>query len=231
MRLSMGAIPCGAAAAFILMSGSLAHGGDPVFIEGVTPYLSEADSPWALVAQEWNYFHLDDFETGLISTPGVSYSTGRIDTPGPFTDSVDFDDGLIDGYGQAGHSYFFTGVNDLWMTFDAEALGSLPTRAGLVWTDGGLDSTVTFEAYGPEQELLGLFEMLVGDNTLGGTTDEDRFFGVEFDGGISAIRLITNVQGVELDHVQYGSVPGPAGMAVLLGGLGLLGRGRRRTVR
>ena len=65
MRSSMGAIPYGVTAAFILVSGSFASGSDPVFIEGDTPYLSEADSPWIGIAESFDYFHLENFEDAL----------------------------------------------------------------------------------------------------------------------------------------------------------------------
>ena len=46
----------------------------------------------------FSYFHLEDFEDGLLNTPGVTvreFATTNISTA--FSDSVDGDDGVIDG--------------------------------------------------------------------------------------------------------------------------------------
>src|SRR6185312_15032118 len=49
---------------------------------------------------------LETFESGSLTTPGVTPSTGSVVPPGGITDSVDGDDGAIDGSGTAGHSFF-----------------------------------------------------------------------------------------------------------------------------
>jgi len=68
---------------------------------GPTPYLSFNDSPFKGLS--FSKFFLEDFEDGLFNVPGV---TGVSNTPGtslgvggnhPFSDSVDGDDGTIDG--------------------------------------------------------------------------------------------------------------------------------------
>ena len=70
---------------------------------GPTPYSSFADSPFAGGSFSW--FYVEDFEDGLINTPGVSVSplTSAM-AVGGYTDSVDGDDGVIDGSGSGGHS-------------------------------------------------------------------------------------------------------------------------------
>ena len=122
-----------------------------------TPYLSVADSPWALGAVDFSagYFHLEDFENNMsgipITTPGA---TGLIG--GPMTsvccpndhDSVDADDGAIDGSGLGGESWYAIGSSGVRFEFDEVVLGSYPTHAGFVFTDGStIGETLTFEAY------------------------------------------------------------------------------------
>src|SRR5687767_14985597 len=100
---------------------------------GPTPYLSAADSPFA--ATSFGYFHLEDFEDDTL-TPGLTALNGIRIGAGPFTDSVDADDGAIDGSGLDGGSYFSNAATSTFeFVFDAGVLGALPTHAGLVWTD------------------------------------------------------------------------------------------------
>src|SRR5438067_673727 len=70
---------------------------------GPSPYLSFADSPFN--GGSFGYFYLETFEDGALNTPGVTASAGSVTSPGSLTDSVDGDDGTIDGSGTAGHSY------------------------------------------------------------------------------------------------------------------------------
>ena len=69
-------------------------------------YLSEADSPFN--GYDFDSFYLENFEDGLLNVPGVSASTGSVVGPGGATDSVDGDDGTIDGSGTSGKSYLST---------------------------------------------------------------------------------------------------------------------------
>ena len=115
---------------------------------GPTPYLSQLNSPFAADIVGGSVF-LENFEDGSLNTPGVTASAGNVLAAGTGnTDSVDGDDGSIDGSGLAGRSLFFiSGGIGISFTFNAAALpgGALPTRAGIVWTDGG--NPVTFEAF------------------------------------------------------------------------------------
>jgi hypothetical protein len=119
----------------------------------------DADSPFS--GELLSYFHLEDFEDHLLDTPGV---TGAPASPasgvtsvvfGPsIHDSVDGDDGSIDGSGLDGDSYFaINAAAGGTFTFDAGVLGSLPDHAGIVWTDGA--GAVTFKAFGPGHVSLG----------------------------------------------------------------------------
>jgi hypothetical protein len=200
---------------------SLAHA-DPVELVP-TPYLSIADSP--LAGGSHGYFHLETFEDHLLDTPGVSASGGGVTSVvfGPsIHDSVDADDGVIDGSGLSGDSFFSpSGPAGITFTFNAAALGALPTHAGVVWTDAGAGSSVTFSAFGPGGELL--FTRTVAslaDGSNNGETAEDRFFGVINTAGVSAIFVSNSSGGIEVDHLQYaGVVPEPQAAVLMLLGL------------
>jgi IPT/TIG domain len=185
---------------------------------GPSSYLSFADSPFAGLAFE--YFFLEDFEDGQLDTPGVSKSTGGVGPPGPFADSVDADDGAIDGNGNGGSALFSHLSQGFTFTFDAATLGHLPTHAGVVWTDAESPRTTSvflesFDANGLSSGLFGPFT--VGDNTTSGTTLEDRFLGVVDQGGISAIRIFHQAAQIEVDHLQYGWMPPCEGEPCILG--------------
>jgi hypothetical protein len=200
-----------------------------------SPYLSFVDSPFA--GGTYQYFYLEDFEDGALNTPGVTASGGFVLPPGPSRDSVDGDAGPIDGFGTSGYSYY-PNSSSVTFTFDPVALGSLPTQAGLVWTDVGFSDkglgydTVTFEAFDAGGVSLGSVVLDVGDGDFHGQTAEDRFFGATNDAGISRITLTSHFSGDwEMDHLQYGCQPPavPAPGTLLLAVLGsALTRFRRR---
>ena len=204
------------------------------------------DSPF--VGLPFSYFHLEDFEDHLLNTPGVTAVTGSgvtsmVGFSGLIIDSVDEDDGVINGSGtnpgvKTGDSFFGGGIPGIKFSFDAGVLGALPTHAGMVWTDGA--GTIAFEAFGADGSSLGVFGPFGhADGTFFGTTAEDRFYGVIDAGGISAIRLLNTAGGIEVDHLQYGLLgegggPGviPEPSSLLLLGLGGLATGvmrRRKT--
>ena len=214
---------------------------------GPSPYLSQADSPFAASITAGTTY-LETFESGALTTPGVTPSTGSVIAPGGITDSVDGDDGSIDGSGTGGHSFFSgDGATGITFTFDAGVLGHLPTQVGIVWTDGA--GTTTFEAFGPGGASLGqIGPVAIADGTFSGTTAEDRFFGVTNPAGISAIHISNTSGGIEVDHLQYGifgaapppppstTVPVPttsegalALLALVAAAFGLGALGRRRA--
>ena len=159
----------------------------------------------------FSYFYLETFEAGVYATPGMTNSGGEIQPPGIYADSVDGDDGVINGSGSMGRSMHII-TNTVMFTFNTNVLGSWPTHVGVVWTDAGYRADtryfghVLFEAFGPDTNSLGVIgPVAVGDGFDGGQTAEDRFFGVSDSRGISAISLsMTNCTDWELDHVQYG---------------------------
>ncbi len=210
---------------------------------GPAPYLSQADSPFASLITS-GVVVLEDFEDNALNVPFVSASAGAPTGPGGLTDSVDADDGTIDGSGTNGRSMFHSpGSAGITFTFDSSAPGGLPTHAGIVWTDG--EGTTSFEAFGPGGASLGVVgPVALAHATFLGTTAEDRFFGVINASGISAIRISNTQGGIEVDHLQFGGsslappqapadipVLGPLGllgMAALLAIAGVVGVRRRR---
>jgi hypothetical protein len=205
---------------------------------GPVPYLSANDSPFKSVDFSAGYFHLEDFEDGQLNVPGVTASAGAPFGPGSITDSVDADDGAIDGSGTGGNSFFSgAGSSGISFTFDNATLGSLPTHAGLVWTDSGVGATITFQAFDAADQLLGTIGPssepgVFPDNNNSGGTAEDRFFGWTDSAGIGRIFISNSTGGIEVDHLQYGSgtasqpPPPPTGIplpAPIWGGILLLG--------
>ncbi len=196
---------------------------------GPTPYLSFGDSPFNGVG--FTYFHLENFEDHLLNTPGVSASAGGVTSVvfgHGFHDSVDADDGIIDGSSLLGDSYYSaSGGTGITFTFNTSILGALPTHVGIVWTDGL--NPINFEAFGPGGASLGMLTGLHADGSHDGQTAEDRFYGFVNAGGISSITIRNGAGGgIEVDHLQYGlaqvqAVPEPATLILL--GTGLAGVG------
>ncbi|WP_189524748.1 PEP-CTERM sorting domain-containing protein [Methylophilus medardicus] len=182
---------------------------------GPSAYLSANDIPVGFYAGGSPQL-LDTLEDGSLDA-SLSANNGAVYGPTGIADSVDSDDGNIDGFGTAGRSWFSGTV-----TFTFVGNGPLPTAFGLVWTDGS--GTITFSAQDANGQSLGSNAFNgIPDNTFGGTTGDDRFFGVQFAGGIKSITIGTG-GGIEVDHIQYGqmvsSVPEPS-LALMLS-LGLM---------
>jgi hypothetical protein len=216
----------------VALIGGFAVTGEATVI-GPSPYLSFADSPFS--GADFQYFYLEDFEDGALNVPGVTASGGQIWDRGITNDSVDEDDGAIDGYGRALALWSGFGVAALTFSFDETTLGHLPTHVGIVWTDVGWTwpefplgyGNVQFEAYDAQGLSLGLSgPVLLGDGMFCGETAEDRFFGATHEGGISSFTISMPGQGSpgslnwEVDHLQYGyqsqSVPDPGSTFALL---------------
>ncbi len=195
---------------------------------GPSAYLQTSDSPWASEIGS-STFYLEDFEDGLFNTPGVTASAGAPFAPSSITDSVDGDDGNVDGLGTAGRSFFTgDGATGIRFTFSSGTYGALPTHAGIVWTDGGVGTTIRFEAFDGIGSSLGVITGNHADGGFFGTTAEDRFYGWVNPGGIGSILISQPGGGLEVDHLQYGAVPEPATMTVLGLGLASLVARRRR---
>jgi hypothetical protein len=208
------------------------------------PYRSAADSPFDLSGLGETFF-LEDFEDGILSTPGISQIPPLLDpnflatvrSPGEFTDSVYADDGVIDGWGNGGHSLTsrieFIGPTNperhqipIIFEFDASELGFLPNAFGAVWTDGFQGASVDIEI----RDIQGrrerrIISTAVGDESRLGTTADDVFFGVISQSPIERVDVytrfaatISHAESLELDHLQYGlsSVPIPESSTLAL---------------
>ena len=174
---------------------------------GPTPYVQASNSPF--YGLSFSSFYLEDFEDGSLDTLGVLASGTGIYFPpagGASTDSVDEDDGSIDGSGNDGRSLWARSIPGVTFTFNEGVLGSLPTHVGIVWTDGVGETT--FEAFDRDGISLGTIGPVATGvfGQYGGQTDEDRFFGVSYTVGIGSINIKTGpaVLGIEVDHLQYG---------------------------
>lgn len=167
------------------------------------------DSPFANLDFSGGYFYFEDFEDGIFEHPGASASHGdfvTVEFGDTFHDSVDADDGLIDGSSLDGESWFHdeSSAGVTW-TFNATELnGQLPTHVGIVWTDGR--GEITFEAFDADGQLLGVINAEHDNESFNGETDEDRFYGVVNQSGVSAIRISNDnrLNGIEVDHLQWG---------------------------
>lgn len=218
--------------AFLLIAGLAAVAssslfGLPVFY-GPSAYLSAADIPAGLYTAGPTF--LETFEDGTLGG-GITASAGAAIPPGfvGLIDSVDADDGFIDGSGLAGHSWFYgSGATGVRFYFPTGTVA-----AGLVWTDGA--GTITFEAFTPGGVSLGSFAYVgIPDGTHTGGTAEDRFFGVKDTAGIGSIKIKNSAGGIEVDHVQYALAPTGVPDAVnsgllLLAALALAAAARRST--
>lgn len=180
---------------------------------GPTPYFSFTDSPFN--GLPFTYFHLDNFESGT-RTPGYTISAGtRIS--GISSDSVDADDGIINGSGVGYYSLYAGVTNQIVFTFNSSVLGSLPTHAGIVWTDvvdAPIDhyGDVVFTAYDQFSNVIETIgPVLLGDGSGFGQTAEDRFFGIYNSGGIASISItMPESSDFEVDHLQYGFASAPS---------------------
>lgn len=231
----MRSLACLALCVFVgVVSGAEFLGPSPYFaFDGATPSDLSGDpgqaiSPFAGLAAV--YFYLEDFEDSAFDSPGVRLlEFANEDIEFVYSDSVDGDDGVIDGFGNRGagggrgKSLFSARQSSTFtFVFSADVLGTFPTHAGLVWTDVGRDNggtpraedhAVTFEAFdrlGASLGTIGPVEL--GDDFISSETAEDRFLGVIHQEGISSIRVVSATDNWEVDHLQYGSVvPEPTG--------------------
>jgi len=223
-----------AAVALLSMSLLLVSGTAQAAPLGPAPYLSFADSPFT-GPFVFEYFHLETFEDNLFNTPGVTGNGVVTSTAfgGTIIDSVLADGPCPDPSAPDPCNSYFGGAGALTFTFDALALGALPTHVGLVWTDGAGD--ITFTAIAADGGVIGPVSGIPDGDFFGGTA-EDRFFGWVSSTGISSIIISNSAGGIEIDHLQYGrigenptEVPEPASLLLVgTGVVGLVAKVRRR---
>jgi hypothetical protein len=167
---------------------------------GPIPYRCFADYPSVRAA--FSAFPLEDFESDVLS------ESSAIVMPGPWNNASNLDGAGIEGSAGEGDTWFASSDASITFTFSTALLGSLPTDAGLLWTDIGLanvragSDSVLFEAFDASHNLLGVIgPSSLGDGLFAGQTAEDRFFGVTSPGGIASIR-ITSLSSTEREMDQ-----------------------------
>lgn len=178
---------------------------------GPTPYLSEADSPFL------GSVCIEDFEDATFLQPGVTCDNGGVVSViygSGANDSVDADDGVIDGSGLDGDDWFSYG-GPVTFSFDAAIMGGLPTQVGIVWTDGaGYTTFEAFDRFGISLGVIG--PVLIADGYYNGTTADDHFFGIDYAGGVGSITIACGGS-QEVDHLQFSCPQGQATETVRLG--------------
>jgi hypothetical protein len=198
------------------------------------------DSPFDLSGLGSTMF-IEDVEDGTIDTPLAIVDT-IVREPGPLTDSVDADDGVVDGQGNDGHSleatFYRTHPTFPWTHhtyFSILVVDEPVTALGFVWTDGFRQSAVNMGIYGASGNYLGdcTYGSLM-DSFNTGETAEDRFIGVISNESIRRLSFVIDSVGLEpwserfeFDHVHYGhqALPEPGfvlNTILSLTGLGVL---------
>lgn len=172
---------------------------------GPTPYAQFSDTLFGCV--NFTEFFIEDFEDHLLDTPGLSATGGFVTSDGfaAARDSVDIDDGDLncsstnDAGTYQGDSWYT--VITTSFTFDAKALGGLPTHAALVLTDATF-APATATAF---DELGVAFASLIYDfpDPGDGSCLDDYFYGFFSESGISRIEVSVS-DAIEVDHIQYG---------------------------
>jgi hypothetical protein len=158
--------------------------------------------------EDWESFNLNTFVNPLpVTVPGVTVMSGGVTTGGFSPDS---DDGLVDNISNGTvplqTAFALGGSPKAAIDFDAVALGSLPTHAGLVVTGVGsnnVDIAVTAEFFGPGGVSLGTVVSNFNQTSASDSTD-DAFMGWTDEGGIESISVDSSAPGINFDHLQYG---------------------------
>lgn len=203
---------------------------------GPSAYLQTGDTPAGFFCPEcvgW----IEDFELDGVPDPFITIDNGMALDPNSFsglmnsvTDSVDGDDGSVDGQGNGGWSWF-ADTNSIAISF-----ANTVKNAGLVFTDGDRVSTnIRLEAFDSGGNLLAAIDGGdLADDTFTGETAEDRFMGFnDTDAGIASIVLtMDGGSGIEIDHVHWQeacAIPEPStSLMALFAVLGLIGLRKRR---
>ena len=123
---------------------------------GPSAYLQHGDTPDGFACEQCTLV-IEDFEDNSLH-PFLSMSNGQILPPNSrsgiadfVTDSVDGDDGSVDGNGNGGYSWFSSNVRTVTISF-----ANTVKSAGLVFTDGDYNATnVMLEAFNSSGASIG----------------------------------------------------------------------------
>jgi hypothetical protein len=182
--------------------------GENATLIGPVHYRSFAASRFARAS--FAYFHLEDFENGILDTFNVLAPHGMVLQPAGQAVPAEAEDGTTDNARSSHTTWYADGNSILTFSFSKELLGEWPTDAGLIWTDVGFANirggfkSVLFEAFDASNNLLGAIgPSAMGDGLFAGQTAEDRFFGVTSANGVGSIR-ITPLSSTEQGIDQFG---------------------------
>lgn len=195
---------------------------------GPTPYRSAADSPFNLSGLGTTFF-LEDFEDDVL-TPGLGFEVGYSASVQPrLGNSVDEDDGVVDGIDIGGHSVNAVSgggcignncVVEAQWTFNPPDLLSYPTAVGIVITaSNGSPGKIIVAAVDGFAEFS--IEGIVSSSS---NASDDLFIGITNSSGIGWVyvqQFMRPHAGVpyfppSFDHLQYGKfIPEPSGIFLL----------------
>ena len=192
-----------------------------------TPYFSTANSP--LVTSSAGY-QVETFEptSPSLATLGVTLTTVN---PSSVVqgESVDADDGIIDGSGATGHSLAeptTANATGATFTFNNLIIGAYPKSAAVAVTAYN-GANLIFTVYDTSMNVSGT-DTLTNVSTSTPTNDDFLFWGSD-PAGIGAISVSSNnaFTFLFLDHLQYDtlntiSVPEPGTFAFIIASAGLL---------
>ncbi len=217
----------------LLLAGSSVSHAAFTFL-GPTPYRSAADSPFNLSGLGTTFF-LEDFEDDVL-TPGLE--SGFPGSIFPISDnSVDADDGVLDGLDSGGQSVLAfppdacSGPNCTVYTqwnFNNSAFGKYPTAIGFVLTaNSGSQGTVSVIGFGENGYEFVTFDF-EGIISRAFDASDDWFIGITNPFGMYSVTFEqlrrpipgTTTSNPSFDHLRYGlHVPEPS--AFLLASLAL----------
>lgn len=175
---------------------------------GKLPYVSSNDSPFNQFIDDSEYFCLENFEDGSLTTDGVSKSGGYIKSTSNGANSVDADGdqhNLPDGNTNDGKALFSDGA--IVFTFNEKVLKKLPNYVGIVATNAGVNAPVyiNLTAYDSDNNVIGTTESVKFQYSTGtGTPKDDGFIGISSDTGISHVQVKSSYTWMHVDHFQYG---------------------------
>ena len=204
---------------------------------GPLPYRQRSDSPFYRGIKEGT-IHLEDFEDGQVTPPGVAMSTGAILRD----QGVDEDDGIVDGLGLnrvwSARGQYLPDFGVPWLheiKFTPDPIKGYPTYVGFALLGfnifPGEMPVRLYRGYdGTGADFTGdvrINVIYLPSGTTDASTGGDQFAGMYSDHGIS--RVIIGGAAGRFDHLQFGwAIPEP-GTVTLAGFVAALLLSRRRA--